>query len=389
MDLKSILESSPYELNLIIPSLSQNSINGTYARILKSYFLGRTEELAGVSREIEAQSKSHVANELLSAIQYLCILRIKIIDPTFSLELNLPNFDDTISKELPNELLGEMHFVYAMYLEGLNNDQNSKDHYLEAQKLFFENHCPRKAAKSFHNSIACESRIRPNQRLLPEYQIAANMAFDAGDMLTAAAALNNLSREYHLMGAKELSLKTADESIELFRKSAFGNYSYHLALCHRAQLHLELQNLPLARLDIQEASMSQIPTVQAAVDKLKSWMPNTQREPSDSKKNTPLIRTWSERSKNGLSQKKLSEQENKLIESLREGPVDRFDLILKMWGPSIDPLDADNRLKQVFHRLRKKRKDIVGFLNSKYFILESAGTPTLISPNNQLSNFKR
>jgi tetratricopeptide (TPR) repeat protein len=268
----------------------------------------------------------------------------------------------------------ERAFVWALYFETCGADSSAKELYLQAQKLFQKNGMKRKAVKSYHNAIAAESRIHPQLRLIPEYQEAVRLAKAAGDRGTEASALNNLSREFQLMGAPRVALRLADEAVSILREHAYGSYSFYMALCHRAHLHRQLNHPSLSMEDYEEALPAEFPEIQGALVVVRQWLLESGLSvpavPAKEVRRTS-VPTWEERKESPLrSPVELSDLESQLLQELAAGPKDRHALIQALWGEGCDFFHLENRLKQLIHRFRKKERNLISFAEGRYYLTE-------------------
>ncbi len=370
LNILNILEATADELEEAIHRLEASGSEAFYAQILKHYLRGQSEEmltlLEGLRPEVKNDSQWKTVIEL-SELR-LCIRQNKVCEKT------LAKADiETLEMETPWK--AETAFTWAMYWDVHRNDPRAKDLYLYAQKLFLECGLRKKAAKSFQNSVAAESRINPSRRLIPEYHCAAQMAKDAKDYGTAGTALSNLSREFQLMKAPHVALKIVNEALEYLRLSAYGTYQFYNALCNRCHLNIELEYFNAAIMDFEEASAAPFVEVKAQLGVLQKWIEEIGYKPEvkkDSVEEKHLRPRWAERmDKASLEQNKLSELEAQLVHILLEGSQDRHYLIEKLWGTQSDFFALENRFKQLVHRLRKKEPTLLGFKEGKYFLLDS------------------
>lgn len=351
---RQIFEASPGELEELLLTLEAGTESERYARVLLAYMRGRNEELEALAVETQG------------LIRELALWR-----------LALRRRDERRGGEAFTSASplwqGEFRFVRGMHHETFGREEAAREDYLEAQRLFSEAGARRKSVKAYHNAIAAESRLFPERRLIPEYQLAARWAREAGDYSTAGAALNNLSREFQLMGAQHYALKVAQDAVEILRTHAYASYQFYLSLCHLCQLHLEQGHQRAALLDYEEAVAANFPEVRAALEVLEGKLRAAGLVPGLSAPESPpeaRPKTWTERLERGPNQASLSAMESRLVEILAGGARDRHALIRELWGDQGDYFDLENRLKQLLHRVRKKRSDLLGYADGRYFLLD-------------------
>lgn len=369
-----IFEASADELEECLLRLAPGTPLALYALILKHYLRGQSSDLRSVWESLSRQKKDEAT---WTWIEELAGVRVCIRENIKYTAGTLRAREDIESLQIPLPWQAEMATVWAMYWEVQKNEPRAKDLYLLAQRLFLDAGFKKKAAKAYQNSVAAESRINPQRRLIPEYHHAAQMAKEAQDWNCAGTALSNLSREFQLMKAPHVALKIVNEALEYLRMSSYGSYQFYNALCNRCHLNLQLEYFNAALMDYEEASAAPFIEVKGQLATLEEWFkelgmnPMVQSDPSS----RPYMRpTWVERveKKSALEAKgKLSDLEAQLIHTLLEGPCDRHTLIEKLWGSTTDFFSLENRLKQLLHRLRKKEPDLIGFKEGKYFILDS------------------
>ncbi len=369
---KQILESSVLELEKVLMSLKPESPIYFYSRVLFLYLNGRNSELCEL---IENYAHQKNKSELWALLLLLAEMRKHIRQHTQLLPENLELLQKIESTSHDIAWKGETNFVLAIYSEVHKQDGKALDFYKSAQKHFHSTGLLKKSAKAFHNAVACESRLHPDRKLIPEYFQASQLAIEAQDWGTAGTALNNISREYQLMKAPEAALKYATQALEYLKRDSYGTYHFYNTLCHRCHLNLTLGYHSAALLDYQEACAARFPEIQALLPKLHEWL-NSLGIKSQTEKgvsNAQFLRpTWKSRSALILTEKnKLSEQESHVLQALLSGPQSRHDLIEKIWGNSVDFFSLENRLKQILHRIRKKSPTLIGFNEGKYFIVDS------------------
>jgi hypothetical protein len=351
---RQIFEASPAELEELLLTLEPATEGERYARVLLAYMRGRNEELEALAAEMQGATRELALWRLA--------LRRRDERP------NAPAFNATSFL-----WKGEFHFVRAMHHETFGREEAARADYYEAQRLFAEAGARRKSVKAYHNAIAAESRMYPTRRLIPEYQQAARWSIEAGDFTTAGAALNNLSREFQLMGAHLYALKVAQEAVEMLRAHAYATYQFYLSLCHLCQLHLQQGHHKAALLDYQEAVVANFPEVRSALEVLEGQLRAVGLVPGLAPPEAPLEarpKTWTERLEANSNQAALSAMESRLVEILAGGARDRHALIRELWGDQGDYFDLENRLKQLLHRVRKKRSDLLGYADGRYFLLD-------------------
>jgi hypothetical protein len=168
-----------------------------------------------------------------------------------------------------------------------------------------------------------------------------------------------------------VALKIVNRALDLAAQACFGSYQYYLALCHRCHLLQAAGRQEAALVDLEEASCSELPEVQDAVRVLSAKIGVDFKGQAVS---GPKTKTWAERRADlslrnaRLDISALSDLENNLIEQLATKPKSTHELIAALYGPRGSFFDRENRLKQLLHRVRKKRPQLIRYESGCYFL---------------------
>lgn len=374
----AFLEALPSELPTLIldqigflgeevQSVESDRASNLYTKVLLAYHRAQIEE-------IEKLSELFYKNTIESRIfYYLTRVRIAIRNHS-TCQIEQFHFGNEL-EHYP--LRGEMAFVEAMYFESQGDDVRAEKLYQEAEWLFYKSQLLKKSVKAYHNAVACRSRIEPHRRLITEYQEAAARALKVNETGVAAAALNNISREFQILGANFIALQYANEAVKLLREQSYGSYNFYLALCHRCHIHLELGQMKAAVIDFEEASCANFPEVKHSIQVLSKWF---EEKDLCSGASVPSVKsqmttaTWKEREGKTFSTQSeaLSDLQERLLAILSTGPKDRFEIIAQLWDEKTDFFHLENRFKQLIHRTRKRDNHIIGFNRGKYFLMDGA-----------------
>ena len=263
---------------------------------------------------------------------------------------------------------GEGFFVSAMAYEVMEENSKSKEYYRRAAAALDRNGSHRKALTARLNRVVAVSRQNPERKMILEYQHLASQARRLREPGISGVCYLNISREYHRMGAAASALRHAHKALVSLRSDR-GCLQYDLALVHRAQLFMESDRVHEARFDLEEARLSTHVEVQAALASLDVFASST---PSTSQLED-LTPTWRERvidSKKKIqpAPAKLGPMEESLLRHISKSPRSKFEIIEFLFGVQIDFEAAENRLKNLLGRLRRKRPDLIVFENGRYRI---------------------
>jgi len=259
--------------------------------------------------------------------------------------------------------LGEIHFVVALAFETLENHEKSKLHYRIAADELARIGAKRKALKADMNHLAADSCIEPDsKRLIADYLFGYRQARKLKEFGIAGTVLNNVSREYHRIGAYAMALKFSNRAVALLERD-FGTLHYYLAIVHRAHVLLDLGRSEEAQLDLDRARASTFIEVKSALALLED-----KEAAADAKHLTP---SWRER-KATQAPTPLTELENQLIELLSQEPREKFELMDALYGKKLSFEVRENRFKVLLSRLRTKRPGLIVLKKARYHLSEVA-----------------
>lgn len=223
-----------------------------------------------------------------------------------------------------------------------------------------------KSLRARSNMIANLSNVEPERRLIPEYLYLNREAARLGQWNVVATTFLNVSREYQAMGAFGVALRYCGQAIEACASDLEGQI-YFLAILHRAHLYFQTGRPLDARADLELASTSDFPVVNAAHAELRKIL--GEAAGAEETRLAPL--TWKNRAEKDGKIQRLSAVEEKLIAYLAEKPRSKFEIADHLWGADTHPLTAENRLKNLIHRVRKKAPGLIVFEQETYFLSDA------------------
>ncbi len=361
--LARVIDADPAALRGLVQTLAP-SIELSYAKVRLFYMEHQTDALARLLSEIKEPE----------CLARLARMRLSIRQGTVRAEEIAPLIESAAAEG--GAWLAEAHNVAAMAFEMIDAHAQAKAHYLKAYGLCLERDCPKRAATTYHNAIAAESRVHPEKRLIYEYHHAYRVALDAQDFGTAGTALSNLAREYQLMHGFGLAMKYINQAVELLEKTHYGTYQHINALCNRCHLLLDTGQWRAAKTDYQQIACFSMEEAKAAMRTLEALFVAAGETVPDAAPAAAETFTWRERRlklKEELGRPKeltLTTLEEHLLVRLSERPQTKHDLADYLYGRVGDPTEKENRLKQLLFRLRRKLPGLVLFEDGVYRIAE-------------------
>lgn len=371
--LREVLEANPIQLGeWSLQFREDTSKEARYTLIRRAFMADDRDSLRSILDSLRVHGAMYDDILLLGA------LRLAIREGTVGAE-DMLTFVRTLEGWEHEDLwLAEATHMAAVGFECSGNDQCASNFYQKAYLRFTQNGSPLRAAISYHNYVAAESRIDPSKRLLIEYDHAFQLAQHAGDAATAGVALNNLAREFQLMKAPHAALKRSNEAIQLLSRTHFGSYQYLLALANRCDILLDLGYTDLACADYEEITCSQIPEVIGATQVLWSRAGKAHSWPRPTAEQMPQLPTWLERSAvqagdapAALVSAVFTPMETALIEALSQSSQTTAELVTKIYGDQGDFLNKENRIKQLLHRLKKKAPQLIVRAEGRYRLADN------------------
>lgn len=259
---------------------------------------------------------------------------------------------------------GELLILLAAVCETIEDFHRARRLHVEAAAALGKIGAWGKALRAEANAIVDLTNIEPERRYFPEYLVLLKRARKLKQFNIAATTLLNLSREYQRIGALQNALRFCNRAIAAAGSNP-GGITAMLAVAHRAHLLHELGRPREADVDFELASTSTFPAVQAACAVLAGLM---RRSPADAPRGAPT--TWKERATESPALLPLSAIEEKVIRFVSEKPRGKFEITDHLFGDDVHPLTAENRLKNLIHRIRKKRPGLIVLKDDRYSLAD-------------------
>lgn len=370
--LSRLIESNLSELVEARKGLAVSHPLLRYLDVLSAYLRG---DIEGLTRLV---GKEPAVLEQMNPEEVSARLRLQI--RTRSVEQAVLARAIALAKDPKEELIwrGELSFVIAMALETSGDDCRAQEFYKLASEVLELGGCPRKSIKAFANYVAAETRIHPDKKLIVEYEYIFRKAKRLKEFGVAGMALNNISREYQLVGALNVALKFANRALVYLGRD-FGSLHYYLGIVHRAHVLFDLHRDREAVLDLEQASACDFPEIKEAIKTVKKNYLKDALKADLEIKQARMTVTWRERFNNGPTLAtlcQLGEMEEALVRFLATGAHDKFQIIEHLYGKKIEFESAENRFKNLIGRIRKKYPGLLAFENGKYRVSDDSFLPT-------------
>ena len=357
-----------------------------YSKVLMLYLKGESDELNNYLKSMENSNTSEAESEdrFLFEISRLRLnIRRKIVDRE-TVMCFLKNHTYMFQRE---PWRGEIHFVAALAFESIGDFQSAKDQYTQASQFLRKSGALKKSIKALFNSLIMEKKQNPEKRFITEYRILIKKIQSVVCPDVLGVAYHNLSREYELIGALDTALKYINKSIDLLESHDYGGLNYYLAIAHRCQILLLSGFHQEAQMDFELASAAPFTEIKNSLSAIyciqnvllnkneKDQLQNMVQYLTDIE--TKVSPIWKERiylfkslfKKNKHDQQfNLTQTESELISALATSPKDKGELIHLMYGERVDYSSAENRLKVLMSRLKRKKPELIVFQDGKYQI---------------------
>lgn len=342
--LKKIIEANSSELVLI------NTHNVEFLDHMKSvrrfYFLN---DIDGLKKESEYFLKD--LSEELYFIISRSIIKLRILIREMSLneatedlinssDIFLNKNLDEISKVLFVELLA----VEAIVCDLLKQHELSYQKNMKAAKIAEDLGMKKKSSTLYYNGNVALNHLSPANIRISTLVESINKAEYVDDFNTQVAALTSLAQEYETLECYNLAYEECYKAFLIAKKYTFGTYNFCYIAITCSRLAINSGRLEMAKEQIKIAEVFDFNELKLQIQKVKDLLHLSQQSEG------------------------LSGDEQKLILLLTSGPKHKYELVERLYGQGeIESLN--NRLKQLFLRLRKKKKGLIAF-NKKESLYE-------------------
>ncbi|MFN3698393.1 MAG: helix-turn-helix domain-containing protein [Pseudobdellovibrio sp.] len=286
---------------------------------------------------------------------------------------------DEITEQIPHFWLGEIYFCKAMLLSFSNHTDLSRDFYAKAKIAFDELGCYKKSLKSFLNYIVACTKIDPLKNYIPEYRALALSAQKSKDTVIESMAYLNISQEYEIIQAYDAALYEARLAYQLAISDIESLHLYYIRLQLSHILWLKNQKIE-SMIFLEQCKNVQHFEIKCAIQTLEyffgltkdlsssvidqltpPWKEKVQRFNKYKLSNSFLYsKTNTKLNLNdGTHFNQMTQNETKLIDLLLTGPKTKDELVNLMYGDKLSYESAENRLRVLISRIRKKNKKLI------------------------------
>jgi len=371
-NLAEIIDSPTAEIHLLARDLRLAPAVRYYANVLSFYLQGDIERLretqSRLSEFVEATSPLY---EILTA---LTELRLRMRERRLRRE-----YLESFPSAFDGPLAAEREFCLGLAWEQLEFHGAAAQHHQRAAALYQTHGCPKKSLRALYNVIAAESRVYPHKNFVADCQNVIERSRSLGESSFEGMALTMLSREYQVIGHSAQALEMARRSIKCLENERGSSHYFH-AVLHLAHLCIEENNLREAELLLKEAELAPFREAQAARQLLLASIHAEHHW--DSSLEASLLPTWRNRLPGLLSRLKgsisegsarSSQLEERLLKLAYNGPIEKWDLIAKLYPDSVSQLVLENRFKNLLARVRKKYPGRVQCVEGRYHLEKIPG----------------
>lgn len=373
--LRRIFEANLAQLLDLTPNLSGSEKE--YCEILIEYLRGDIDSLEARVSRLSLIRKCTLND--ISCIYELARIRFLIRKKSIS-EKNLDQLKAHLNVNSLKVWSGEIHFVLGLAYEHIKDENKAIEHYQESSSELEKIAALKKSVKAGFNAIAAQSRLsnNRNRKFLIEYNQFLRKAKKVGCFSVVGMAYNNTSNEYQKLGALHSALKYSVLALGYLRKYDFGSLDYYTALAQHSHVLIELGRQNEVRLCLEEIRICDFKEIKTIYQLLVYF--NDGIQPMQQNQFNELPQFWQEKLNYKNNQNicdsstevmALSEHENRVLEFLKDRGRDKYELISFMYGDLIGQESAENRLKNLLNRIRKKRPGLIYYRNTKYWLSDS------------------
>jgi tetratricopeptide (TPR) repeat protein len=282
--------------------------------------------------------------------------------------------EDSAARHCRGPWAGEVCILLAAAYETLEDFPAALKFHKEAARELLKIGAKGKSLRARSNAVANLSNLEPERKLIPEYFYLFREAKKLKQTNIMATNLLNLSREYQKIGALRLALKFCNRALAVSKEN-FGGLIESLCIVHRGHLNLNLGRIVDARADLEQIRNSDFAVVKSAAVVLEKMLKVKQDEEPYHEAEKQILRTWQERLDEftGDPQSKrttLSSNEERLIQFLSEKSRQKFEITDYLYGADLHPFKAENRLKNLIHRVCTKCPGLIYYENDHYFLAD-------------------
>ncbi len=354
-----LIEASSNEIQMLARDLALPEPLYTYAQVLAAFLQGDSEKLTAICSQMETDNE-----DVCELARLRLALRRRELKP-----VELQRIEEL---EFTGVLLAEKYFCLGMGWEFCENDTRAHASFLSAAHHYRSHSCPRKGLRAHYNAVVAESRLRPHKSFIADYQAIIDASRAIADEAFEGIALAMLSREFQIVGLLDQALQMADDSLMRLQIER-GTIHYFHSLLHKAHVLIELGRPDEVFELLNESQLAPFPAIHAArhllslnLDPALVWDRELERD---------LLPTWKNRLPSLLGKRPTvigtsspSDLEQTLLRLAYNGPVEKWDLIERLYPAGGDSLALENRFKNLVARVRKKYPSLLTCHEGRYSV---------------------
>ncbi len=362
--INSVIDSPLHQLYFLVEDERLTPVEKVYAKIRMLFLSGDVAGLTSLRPEIDRLESDRLP--VKSIYQLRLGIRNKTLTPEFLAEMEALSLDGVWE--------AEKLFCLGMAFEKLGEEQRCALAFTKARSIYARHGCGELELRSYYNSVMAQSRIAPHKNFVLEYQALASLAKDLGAHSIEGMTLTMISREYQILGLLDQAFLMVEEALSRLLPER-GSFHYFHAVLHKAHVLLDLARVSEARDCLKEAELATFVEIEMARRLLLASL-----EPGvgwDQKWEQHLLPTWKNRVpsllkrldpvKAGPESLDLTPLEIKLIRLAYNGPIEKWDLIEKLYGGEESMLRLENRFKNLIARVRKKHPMLIICDQGRYY----------------------
>jgi hypothetical protein len=350
-----VVQAPLSQLAIIRDELPEGHVMRYYADVLISYLSGNIPQLIFLADQLTEWHDPL----LRTLVQTRLAIREKTVTKEIVQRLQVLSIHDPLWQ-------GEALIIAGFASETIGEYQTAKRLYFESHRSFESIGAKMKSLKALHNYISASSKIETERAYFAEFHLIYRKAKAVRDSDVAGTALTNLGREFQKMGALRSALKYSCRAI-LFLQKTSGTYQHHMALLNRCHVLCDMGRYHDALEDFDIIKNSPHAEVKAGVKALEEVITKAKIDNCSRIDNHP---TWLERLAEERPSEVMTDLEDRMIALLSSKPRDKYMLIEDLYGDRIAIDAAENRLKNLLNRLRKKMPGKILFDNGFYKIAD-------------------
>ncbi len=251
--------------------------------------------------------------------------------------------------------LGEIFFICGNSYSRIEEYYKSRDAYLKSYDYYNKIGLEKKGLLALQNYVAADGMLHPEKRAIPELQMIIEKAklIRANDIEGLVSM--NLSIEYENIGAREAALSYARSAFELLAGHK-ETYQYFSAACHLCRLLFEMKHLQEASNLLAIIKTSRLPEIKANIKMLEQLKDGAT---SVTPPKEHVLPWWSNDFNGKCKELKLGKLGEKLVRFLIDGAKTKKEIIIHLYGDSIEYSSLENRFQVLLSRIRKNNRELI------------------------------